>query len=74
MLVARTSRKRLLGLIFFFWLHHAACGILVPQPGIKPGLPAVRVLSPNHWTTREFLLGLLIKRARLWSRDVGPQY
>ena len=21
---------------FFFWLHHTACGILVPQPGIEP--------------------------------------
>ena len=26
---------------FFFWLHHVACGILVPQPGIKPMPPAV---------------------------------
>ena len=27
-------------LLFFggdFWAHHAACGMLVPQPGIKPG-------------------------------------
>ena len=23
----------------YFWPHHAACGILVPQPGIKPALP-----------------------------------
>ena len=23
----------------FFWLHSAACGILVPRPGIKPGGP-----------------------------------
>ena len=37
-----------------FWLYHATCGILVPQPGIKPGPLAVRALSPNHWTTREF--------------------
>ncbi|CAN0239037.1 unnamed protein product [Rangifer tarandus platyrhynchus] len=22
--------------ISFFWLHHLACGILVPQPGIEP--------------------------------------
>ena len=21
---------------FIFWLHHTACGILVPQPGIRP--------------------------------------
>ena len=33
--------------------HAMACGILVPQPGIKPMPPAVEVLSLNHWTTRE---------------------
>lgn len=26
---------------FFFWLHHVACGILVPGPGIKPAPRAV---------------------------------
>ena len=41
-------------LSFFFWLHHVACGILVPQPGIKPRPSAVRAWSPNHWTSREF--------------------
>ena len=30
-----------------------ACGVLVPQPGIKPTPPAVEVWSPNHWTTRQ---------------------
>ena len=30
-----------------------AYGILVPTPGIEPGLPAVRELSPSHWTTRD---------------------
>ena len=33
----------------------AVCGILVPQPGIETGPMAVKVLSPNHWTAREFL-------------------
>ena len=27
-----------------------ACGILVPQPGIEPGPPAVVVWSLHHWT------------------------
>ena len=36
-----------------FWPHHAACGILVPQPGIKPVTPAMEVWSLNHWTSRE---------------------
>ena len=38
----------------------AACGLLscsiwdlVPQPGIKPGPPALGVQSLTHWTTRE---------------------
>ena len=29
---------RVLGVVFF-WPHHAACGILVPQPGIEPRPP-----------------------------------
>jgi len=31
--------------LLVFSLHQAACGILVPQPGIKPGPSAVRVES-----------------------------
>ena len=30
-----------------------ACGILVPQAGIKPALDVFEVQSLNHWTTRE---------------------
>ena len=40
--------------VFWFWLHCAACGILVPQPGIAPRPLAVKAQSSNHWTTREF--------------------
>ena len=39
--------------LFFFWLHHAAYGILVPQPGIEPTPPAMEVWSLNHWIARE---------------------
>ena len=35
-------------------VHLAACGMLVARPGLKPGLSAVRVWSPNHWTARGF--------------------
>ena len=35
------------------WPCHAACGMLVLQPGIEPGSLAMRVQSPNQWTTRE---------------------
>ena len=41
-------------LLLFFWPRHSVCGILVPQPGIKPGPLAVRVQSSNHWITGEF--------------------
>ena len=42
-------------LFFFFWQRHAACRILVPQPGIKPVPSTMEVQSPNHRTAREFL-------------------
>ena len=35
-----------------FFLHHTACGILVPWPGIKPVPPAVEAQSANHWTAK----------------------
>ena len=35
-------------LVWFFWPHCLACGILVPQPGIKPRHCAVETQSPNH--------------------------
>ena len=38
----------------FFWPHHSACRILVPQPGMEPRPSAVRVQSSNHWTAWEF--------------------
>ncbi|XP_054940556.1 nuclear factor 1 A-type isoform X11 [Physeter macrocephalus] len=42
--------------IFFSFLRpcHAACGILVPPPGIEPWPSSVKAQSPNHWTAREF--------------------
>ena len=39
--------------LFFFWPCHAACGILLPQPGVEPVPPAVEAQSLNHWTARE---------------------
>ena len=39
--------------ILFYWPRLAACGILVPQPGIEPVPPAVEARILNHWTTRE---------------------
>ena len=37
--------------------HLKVCRILFPQIVINPGPSAVNVLSPNHWTTREFPKG-----------------
>ena len=34
-----------LPLLSFFYLYHAACEILVPQPGIEPVPPAVEAQS-----------------------------
>ena len=31
----------------------AACGIIVPWPGIEPTFPCIAVRIPNHWTVRE---------------------
>ena len=49
-----TLCSSVLFLYLFVWLHHTACGILVPWPGIEPGAPAVGSPSPNHWMAREF--------------------
>ena len=40
---------------FFFGQRPAACGILVPRPGIEPMPHALEDQSLNHWTTREVL-------------------
>ena len=40
---------------YIFWLRHAACRILVLQPGIEPVPSAVEAWSRKHWTASEFL-------------------
>lgn len=48
--------KELLTFFLFFCCNTWLAGsYLVPQPGMKPILPAVRTQSPNHWFLREFL-------------------
>ena len=42
-----------LSLFYLFGHNHAACGIWVPWPGIKPAPPTVEAWHLNHWTTRE---------------------
>lgn len=40
-------------LLLLFWPCHAACGILVSQPGIEAEVPAVEAWSPDHRASRE---------------------
>ena len=42
-------------LLFVFWSHRMACGILVPRLGIEPMLSAVEAQSLNPWTNWEVL-------------------
>ena len=74
----------LLGSLFFFFLIYLfilaapdlSCSMwdLVPQPGIKPGPPALGAWSLTHWTTREVpLLGSLnpgLKDSKAGTSDV----
>ena len=50
--------------LFFFWPCSAACGILVPWPGIEPVPFALQEQSLNHWTSREVLD---------WSDGIGSE-
>ena len=47
-------RLIILDLVGFFWPHHVACGMLVPQPGIEPTPLAMKAQSLNLWTAGEF--------------------
>ena len=50
-----SSRALAYGILGHDWSYlAAAAAAAVPQPGIQPRVLAVIVLSPNHWTTREF--------------------
>ena len=44
------------------YLFLAACRILLYQPGIKPGPPALGAWSLNYWTTREVCVFFLMRR------------
>ena len=52
--VHRGLFKKWMDFIYLFiWLHCAACGLLVPQPGIEPVPPALDAQSLSPWTSRE---------------------
>ena len=37
-------------IIYLFWPHFEACGILTPKSQLEPEPPAVNVQSLDHWT------------------------
>ena len=43
-------------IIFIFWLCRAACGILIPWPGIEPMPPTMDTQDLNHWTAGKVTL------------------
>ena len=45
-------------------MAYCTCGILVPQPGVKPTPPALEAGSLNHWTTSEVWYSSYTK---MWS-------
>ena len=45
--------------LFLLLLCQAACGFLVPWPGIKPVPPALEAWSLNHWTAGKSYEGWL---------------
>ena len=47
-------------LCFIFWPPCMACGILVPQPGIRLAPAALELRSLNHWTAREVIFPISI--------------
>ena len=58
--------------VFFFVVcfcpYRVACRILVPWRGTEPGPLTVKVPSPNHWSTREFLSFCFLFGV-LWSTE-----
>ena len=48
---------------WYFWPHCVGCGILVPEPGIEPVPPTVKMWIVDHWATRQ-VPWLLVKSAR----------
>ena len=47
--------------LFFQFFGYQAYGISVPQPGIEPTPPAVKVQGLNHWTTSKMPIIFILK-------------
>lgn len=46
---------------FLIWQCHETCEILAPWPRLVPRLLAVKVWSPDHWTSRELLQAIFLE-------------
>ena len=49
----------------FFWPHHMACGILVPQLRVEPVPRAVEAWGLDHWTAGEVSPKLILNASIL---------
>ena len=58
---AISSLFNCLGILSFFLFAVLLWDLSSLRPGIEPSPLAVKVQSPNHWSAREFCLGILIK-------------
>ena len=56
---------------FCFSAGCTACGILVPQPRIKPWPSEMKVRSPNHWTAREIPKSHHLNHCFTWASSSG---
>ena len=54
--------------LFFFGLHHAACGISGPRPGTAPRPPAGKALQPFDWTCFPLLSSVPSLSFPVWTR------
>ena len=43
------------------WSNHAACNVIIPQPGSESTPSAVKTESLHHWTTKEYQAKLFFK-------------
>ena len=51
--ISKVMSLLFLFVLFYLFIGHAACGILVLQPGFEPMPLPLGAQSLNHWTTRE---------------------
>lgn len=58
--------------LIFLAMHCQTCGILLPWSRIQPRPSAVKLRSPNHWTTRKFpSIIFMIQFTHLFTNHYG---